>query len=150
LSQTGYLNRTGWVLSDTIACTPKRKETMAVFTTLRSEMCACLERTPLAHFDSLNFTYLASERAERLSLCMDDLALVGSDFLYGRSRVNYLRNHTWAEYGLAADRIGSQPLDDLFCSAGAVNMGVYGNKLVLKHAWQVRCAPCAFNAEQQH
>jgi len=116
---------------------------MAVFSTLRSEMVASLGRTSLSYFDSLNLTYMASQYAERLSPHMGDLGMVGSDFLYGRPRVNYLRNHTWDEYGLAATRTGIEPLERLCGSAGAVNIGIYGNKLVLKHAWQVRCVICA-------
>jgi hypothetical protein len=111
---------------------------MAVFSTLRSEMVARIERTHLSYFDSLNLTYLASEHAERLSPHMGDLAMVGSDFLYGRARVNYLRNHTWDDYDRAAAHTGIEPLERLCGSAGAVNIGIYGNKLVLKHAWQVR------------
>lgn len=117
--------------------------TMAAFSTLRSEMVASLGRTSLSYFDSLNLTYMASQYAERLAPHMGDLAEVGSDFLYGRARVNYLRNHTWADYDLAAHCIGTEPLDALCCSAGAVNIGIYGNKLVLKHAWQVRLVHAA-------
>jgi hypothetical protein len=92
----------------------------------------------MSYFDSLNLTYLASEHAERLAPYMNDLSLMGCDFLYGRPRVNMLRNHTWDDYGVAAERIGFNALDTMSASAGAVNIGIIGNKLVLKHAWQVR------------
>lgn len=111
---------------------------MAAFSTLRSEMFASLSTTALGGFDSLNFMYFASQYAERLSPHMNELSEVGNDFLYGRGRVNYLRNHTWDEYNLAAAHTGFEHLDGLCCSAGAINIGIYGNKLVLKHAWQVR------------
>lgn len=117
---------------------------MAAFSTLRAEMVASLCRTSLSYFDSLNLTYMASQYAERLAPHMGDLAEVGSDFLYGRARVNYLRNHDWDTYDLAASRMGIEHLDALCASAGAVNIGIYGNKLVLKHAWQVSLGPCVY------
>jgi hypothetical protein len=118
--------------------------TMAIFSTLRAEMAASLGRTSLSYFDSLNLTYFASEYAERLAPHMNDLSAVGCDFLYGRARVNYLRNHTWADYGQAAAHLGTENMEALCCSAGAVNIGIYGNKLVLKHAWQVGVVRAAF------
>lgn len=113
---------------------------MAIFNTLRAELC---DRLQSAVFDSLDLTTVASEYAQRLSPCMINISVVGSDFVYGRGRVHMLPNHTWTDYGCAAMRIGTAPLEALCASAGAINIGIYGNKLVLKHAWQVRPVSCA-------
>lgn len=114
---------------------------MAIFSTLRAEFGARLSAPPNSAVDSLGLTTMACEYAQRLYPHMANPSMIGSDFMYGRGRVNYLPNHTWSDYGTAAMRIGTAPLEELCASAGAINIGIYGNKLVLKHAWQVSAFP---------
>lgn len=119
---------------------------MALFNTLRAQLGERLHDVATPLFDSLDLTTTASEYALRLTPHMDNLAMLGSDFMYGRGRVHMLPNHTWDEYEYAATCVGTANLEQLCASAGAVNIGIYGNKLVLKHAWQVRLVSCAILA----
>lgn len=110
---------------------------MGAFNTLRAEFANHISRMPIEQVNSFNLTFIASEYADRLAPCMYELAMVGPDFLYGRGYVNMSPNHTWESYVMAATHVGSERLEQLSASAGAINIGIYHNRLVLKHAWQV-------------
>lgn len=110
---------------------------MATFSNLCAEFRTRLDSIPIYQVNSYNLTEMASEYAVRLSPHMGNLAMLGPDFLFGRARVNMLPNHTWSSYSRAADRIGTERLEALCASAGAINIGMYRNRLVVKDAWQV-------------